>query len=104
MLIADGIQTAARRTPGKLALTDGARQLTFRQLAERIDRVANLAHAGFGIAKGARAAILAPNCLEYLELVCGLSSAGLAVATIGPAAPATEIRFICEDSAAEILF
>ncbi len=104
LLIADGVRTAAARTPGKVAVTDGARQLTFGRLAERIDCVSNLAHAGFGLPKSARAAILAPNCLEYLELVCGLSSAGLAVATIGPAAPAAEIRFICEDSAAEILF
>jgi long-chain acyl-CoA synthetase len=45
-----------------------------------------------------------PNRLEYLELVCGLSSAGVAVCTIGPAASAPEVRFICEDSSAQVLF
>jgi long-chain acyl-CoA synthetase len=102
--IADGPLAAARRTPGKTAIIEGDRRLTFAALADRIHRVANLAHAGLGLLHGERVALLSPNRLEYLELVCGLSSAGLAVATIGPAASAPEIRFICEDSGARILF
>ena len=39
-----------------------------------------------------------------MEIVCGLSSAGVPVATIGPAAPPAEIRFVCEDSRARVLF
>ncbi|MCC7425684.1 MAG: AMP-binding protein [Alphaproteobacteria bacterium] len=104
ILIADGPRAAAARTPDKLAIKEGERQLTFRQLAERIDRIANLAHSGLGLRHGERVAILLPNRLEYLELVCGLSSAGLAAATIGPAASGPEIRFICEDSGARVMF
>ncbi len=102
--IADGPLAAARRTPEKIALIEGARQLSYRALAARIHRVATLAHAGFGLRHGERVALLSSNRLEYPELVCGLSAAGLAVATIGPAAAGPEIRFICEDSAARVLF
>ncbi|HYF18000.1 MAG TPA: AMP-binding protein [Ramlibacter sp.] len=104
MLIADGIRAAAARAPRKVAVTEGRRRLTYAALVERIDRVANVAHAGLGLRHGERAAVLMPNRLEYLELVCGLSSAGVAVATIGPAAAPAEIRFICEDSGARVLF
>jgi long-chain acyl-CoA synthetase len=104
MLIADGIRAAAARTPEKIAIVEGERRLTYRTLVERIDRVSNLAHAGLGLRHGDFASILSPNRLEYMELVCGLSSAGLAVSTIGPAASPAEIKFICEDSRARVLF
>ncbi len=104
ILIADGIRAAARRTPQKIAITESGRSLTYRTLIERIDRVSNLAHSGLGLRHGERAAILAPNRLEYIELVCGLSSAGIAAATIGPASSLPEIRFLCEDAGARVLF
>ena len=103
ILIADGIRSAAFRTPEKIAITEGARRLSYRQLVERIDRVSHLA-AGWGLGRGDHAAIQCRNRLEYLELVAGLSSAGVACATVGPAAPGPELRFICEDSRARVLF
>ncbi len=105
MLIADGLRAAAARTPDKLALQEEtSRALSFRALVGRIDRVSNLASGGLGLRHGDRAAILAANRLEYLEVVAGLSAAGVAVASIGPTAAAAEIRFICEDSGARVLF
>ena len=104
MIVADGIRAAAGRTPSKTAIIAGERRLTFAALIERIDRLANLAHDGLGLRHGDRAAILSPNCLEYMEIIAGLSSAGVATAAIGPAASEPEIRFICEDSAARVLF
>jgi long-chain acyl-CoA synthetase len=103
ILISDGIRAAAARTPCKTAIIQGERQLTYRQLIERIDRVANLA-MGLGLRNGERVAIQCRNRLEYLELVCGLSLAGVACATVGPAAAGPELRFICEDAGARVLF
>ncbi len=102
--ISDGIFASASRTPRKVAIREGERSLTYAQLAERIVRLANVVHGRFGLAHGDRAAVFMPNRIEYLEIVCGLSSAGLAACTIGPTASAQEIRFICEDSSARILF
>ena len=104
ILISDGIRSAAARTPDKVAIIEGARRLTYSAITQRIDRVSNFAHGGLALRHGDRAAVLLPNRIEYMELVCGLSSAGVAVATIGPAAPPPEIRFILEDSAARVLF
>ncbi len=104
ILISDGIRAAGARTPDKIAIKESGRSLSFRALVERIDRVSNLAHAGFGLRHGDYAAIHLPNRLEYMELVCGLSSAGVACAQIGPAAAGPEIAFICEDSRARVLF
>ena len=74
--ISDGVFASASRTPDKMAVREGERSLTYAKLAERVLRVANMAHGGFGLELGARAAVLMPNRLEYLEIVCGLSSAG----------------------------
>lgn len=104
ILIADGIRAAAARTPGKIAIVESGRSLTFGALVERIDRVSNLAHGGLGLRHADFAAVLLPNRLEYMEIVCGLSSAGVSVATIGPAAPPAEIRFVCDDARARVLF
>lgn len=104
ILIADGIRSAAARTPRKIAVIETGRRLEYAALVARIDRVANLACAGLGLRKGDRAAVFLPNRLEYLELVCGLSSAGVAVSTIGPAAAVPEARFILEDGAIRVLF
>ncbi|MEN9774042.1 MAG: hypothetical protein RL322_1112 [Pseudomonadota bacterium] len=103
ILIADGIRAAAFRTPKKIAITEGERALSYRTLVERIDRVSNLA-VGLGLQQGHKVAIQCRNRIEYLEIVAGMSSVGVAVATIGPAAPGPEIRFICEDAQARVLF
>ena len=104
ILIADGIRASSLRTPHKTAITESSRSLTYRQLIDRIDRVSNQAHAGWGLRHGDRAALMMRNRLEYMELVCGLSSAGVAVATIGPASAMPEVRFLCEDAGARVLF
>jgi acyl-CoA synthetase (AMP-forming)/AMP-acid ligase II len=104
MLISDGIRASAGRTPDKVAMREGARELRYAALVERIARVANLVHAGLGLRHGERAAVFSANCLEYMEIVCGMAEAGVAAATIGPAAAGPEIRFICEDSGARVMF
>ena len=104
ILISDGIRASARRTPHKVAITEGLRTLTYQQLIHRIDRVSNLAHFGLKLRHGDRVALFMKNRLEYMELVCGLSSAGIAVATIGPNSSVPEVKFLCEDSGARILF
>jgi len=104
MTMAGGIRSCALRDPGKVALICGDRQLTYRQLVDRIDRVAMLALHGFGLAKGDRAAIVAGNCLEYIEVVDGLSEAGIAAATPNPRQTPAELGFILNDCGARVAF
>ena len=47
---------------------------------------------------------MASNCLEFVELALGLASAGVAPAMVNPRSTAAELAFICNDSAARVLF
>lgn len=102
MTMASGIRSCALRDPNKVALICGNRRLTYRQLVERIDRVATLINSHFGLNKGDRAAIVAGNCLEYIEIVDGLSEAGVAAATPNPRQTPAEIGFILNDCGARV--
>jgi long-chain acyl-CoA synthetase len=102
--IADGIRTSAAATPDKIALVEGERQLRYRDFVSRMDRVANGVLHDVGLTPGDHAAVLAPNCIEYLEIVCGLASAGLATATINGRSSVREIALIANDAAARVLF
>ena len=102
--VADGIASAAGRAPGKVALRCGEATLTYRDLVDRIDRVATGAHAGLGLRQGEHAAIFSPNRIEYPEIVAGLGAAGLATATISGRASSEEVGFICADAEARVLF
>jgi long-chain acyl-CoA synthetase len=102
--IASGVRAAAARTPGKIALRDGERTLTYAALYDRIQRVTGAVRDGLGLKRGDNVAILAPNCLEFVEIVFGASSAGVAVATLNPRLVAREMAFICDDCGAKALF
>jgi long-chain acyl-CoA synthetase len=103
MTMASGIRMNVARAPGKTALICGERHLTYAQLIDRIDRVASLALA-LGLQKGDRAAIVATNCLEYIEIVDGLAEAGIAVATPNPKQTAAELGYILNDCGARVVF
>lgn len=104
MTVAAGPKMAARITPDKAALIEGARSLTFAALSDRIDRITTLSAAEFGLRAGDRAAIVAGNCLEYIEIVSGMSEAGVPMATISPRLGPEEIAYICNDSGARVVF
>ncbi len=102
--MAAGIKTTMARHPGKIALTCGARSLNFAQLVERIEKVSALAIEGLGLRHGDRAAIVAGNCLEFIEIVDGLSEAGVIVATPNPRQTTAELGFILNDCGARVAF
>jgi long-chain acyl-CoA synthetase len=103
-VFADGIRSAAARSPRKTALVVGGQTMTFAALASRIDRFSHVIHIGLAIAPGRRIGIIAANRIEYVEVVCGASAAGVAVTTIGPTASANEIAFIAEDADLDGIF
>lgn len=92
------------RAPKKTALSLGESRLTYQQLVERIDRVATLARDGLNLRPGDHAALMAPNCLEFVEIVCGLASAGVPPAMINPRLTSGEVAYIANDSGARVLF
>ena len=102
--IASGIVAGALIHPDKTALSFEERNLTFAQLTTRIQQVAALARWDLGLQPGDCAAIYAPNCLPYIELVAGLSRAGIMVATPTHRSAPQELNQILANCQAKVVF
>jgi acyl-CoA synthetase (AMP-forming)/AMP-acid ligase II len=103
LTVASGIRSAARREPGKTAVICGDERRTYTELIAQIHRVANGVRA-LGLQAGQTATIVAPNCIEYIEVVVGVSEVGAATATPNPKLTPRELADICNDAQAQILF
>jgi len=102
LLLSDGLHAAAARCPGKPALRCDGTTYSYGQLAARVRRVCGAA-GRLGLRHGDRAAIFAPNCIEYPEIVVGLADAGVIVTTLNARATAHEIAAACDDCGARVL-
>ncbi len=99
----DAVRRTADRLPEKVALVDGERRLTFRELIRQAESlVAGLER--LGLAKGSVAAVYVPNGIELFILFYALQRMGIAVAWINPSYRETEARFILENSGARAVF
>jgi long-chain acyl-CoA synthetase len=76
MTLDEIVRRNALRFPQRPALVMGERACNWRDLDERINRLANALH-GAGLTVGQRVAVLLPNCPEYFEVYFGCSRAGL---------------------------
>ena len=76
MLLRDILISNAHRYPKKLALVDGTNRMTWKELNERVNKVAN-ALLGLGMRKGDRVAIIAENCHQYAEVLFASAKTGL---------------------------
>jgi long-chain acyl-CoA synthetase len=101
--LADGVHAAAQRAPAAIAIATAQRELSFAALDERARRVTAGAIADLRLRAGDRVALLAPNCAEYPELMCGLADAGAIVATLNPRGNAAETAAACADCGAHVL-
>ena len=102
LTVGSGIRAAATRVPGKPAILCEGRQRTYGQLVEAMNRLAN-AVISLGLQPGQNAALIAPNTLEYIEIVAGISDTGAAVATPNPKLSPRELADICNDAQARIV-
>jgi long-chain acyl-CoA synthetase len=104
LLISTGVRGSALRTPDKIALTVRDQAIAYAALVERFNRIAHLAMAELGLVRRDHVALMLPNGIDFLALVCGLSDVGIISAIVNPQAPPREIAYICNDSQARILF
>lgn len=100
--LADGMRAVALREPGRPAMRCGDHEFTYGELRDRAARVSAAARAA-GIKVGDRVALLAPNCVEYPEIMCGLSDVGAIVATLNPRSAPAEVAAACADCAPVML-
>jgi acyl-CoA synthetase (AMP-forming)/AMP-acid ligase II len=95
LTVAEVVATQARLQPHKVGARDSRRALSYRQWDERASRLAN-ALLGLGLASGDRVAILAYNCVEWLEIYVGLARAGLVAVPINFRLVGPEIQYIVQ--------
>jgi long-chain acyl-CoA synthetase len=88
---------AARFYPERTALASGGTRSTFRELHDRVGRIAAaLSRHGFGI--GDRLAILLPNEPEYIELVYACSWLGVIAVPLNARFSAVEVDRVLADA------
>ena len=93
LTVADAVAAHARLQPHKVGARDSRRALSFAQWHERASRLANGLLA-LGLVKGDRVALLAYNCVEWMELYVALARAGLVAVPINFRLTAPEIAYI----------
>ncbi len=100
--VAQSLSRQARSMPDRIAVADLERALSFRQWNERCCRLAN-ALCGIGLGKGDRLAVLAFNCVEWMEIYGAAAKAGIVVVPVNFRLLADEIRYLVDDSGAKAL-
>ncbi|HET8674693.1 MAG TPA: fatty acid--CoA ligase [Blastocatellia bacterium] len=94
---------AASQYGGKVGIVDGDVRLTYREFAQRADRLSN-ALAGMGVARGERVAWLGYNSHELLEAYYGVVQMGAVLLPLNIRLTPQEIAFILNDSEAVAIF
>ena len=96
--LADGIRSAMYRNPGKIALQEGKRSCDYHSLVDRIDRVSQAIVSDSDLVPGSHAAILAGNCIEFVEVIAGAAQVGVPMATVNPRLSGAEVAQICDNA------
>src|SRR6516162_2719121 len=92
--VGEVLRTHARLFPDRVGARDLERTMTFRQWNARSCRLAN-ALLGLGLGKGNRVAVLAYNCVEWLEIYA--ATAGLVTVPVNFRLVGSEIAYIVEN-------
>lgn len=95
-LLPDGIVRTARRHPHRPAIRMGGEELSYLELDEQSNRIANLLIER-GVRHGDRVGLYAHKSLELFAALFGIMKAGAAYVPINPDAPAAYVRHILQD-------
>src|SRR6266478_5297766 len=92
----------ARRLPRQPAVTDDRSALNYRELTERIARLAGGLRAR-GLVPGDRVLLCLENCGEFFELMFGCWAAGLCAVPTNARLHPREVEYIAANSGARLL-
>jgi amino acid adenylation domain-containing protein len=92
----------AAYTPDAVAVTFGAEHLSYRELNERANRLAHFLRA-HGVGRASRAGVSVERSINLIVGLLGVLKAGAAYVPIEPDYPRERLRFILEDSRAQVL-
>ncbi|GAA0691130.1 long-chain fatty acid--CoA ligase [Streptomyces malaysiensis subsp. malaysiensis] len=94
---------SARRLPGKAAVIEGERSMTYREVDEAANRVARLL-LDKGLRPGDRVALTCPNVLEFPAVYFGILKAGAVVVPLNTMLKRGEVAYHLRDSGARAYF
>lgn len=98
----DWLARRASLTPDRVALVDTLRQdrsITYRAWNAQANRTATFLRAALGVRPGDRVAMLALNCVEYLDLWFALGKLGAVLQNLNWRLTAAELQGIVQDAA-----
>jgi len=100
MLVDDFLTDSARRMPGKVALACDGTRLTYREIDELANKMAN-ALIDAGVQRGDRVAVYLDNCVETVISIFGILKAGAVFLVINRTAKAEKLKFILNNCRAK---
>lgn len=102
-LIAEAIGRVAQSDPERIALVEPNAALSYRQLDQRMDRIAAALQQG-GLAPRSAIALCANASIEAACVFLGALRAGIAVAPLAPGSTAASLERMVQDVDAQLLF
>ncbi len=93
----------ARLEPGKRALYDGVRSLTYGELDAQVQALA-LALVRAGVARGEVVCAYLPNCIDYVVVVLAVARSGAIFSPINPRYKAFEVKAILAQARPRVVF
>ena len=106
MYIGDWLARREMLTPDKVALVDtlhASQNITYRQWNRSANRTANFLHERLGVTKGDRVAVLAMNCVEYLDVWFALDKIGAVLQNLNWRLTPSELTQLILDAAPKAL-
>jgi acyl-CoA synthetase (AMP-forming)/AMP-acid ligase II len=94
---ADLFELAVDKVPDRLALVDARREVTYRELDERSTRLAHTL-AGRGVKAGDHVAILATNCIEWVEALFAIYKIRATAVNVNFRYVEEELRYLFDNS------
>src|ERR1700743_3478587 len=97
------MRAAAQATPGKLALSDSQRSVTWGELDERLNRIARALIAR-GVRPGDKVAVLGVNSVSYVEVMLATIRAGACTVPLSTYVTAQTRAVMVKDSESRLVF
>jgi len=98
MILGELLSRNARRYPEKTALVCGDTRLSFRQLNDRVNRLAN-GLMSLGLRKGDRVVIIADTSPQHMEVSFATLKCGMVVASLNPRLPTRDLLHLMNNAA-----
>lgn len=96
------VREQAERRPDAVALVSAQGRFSFRDLAQRADRVAGALHES-GVRRGDRVGMLMGNRVEWLDVCLGAGALGAVTVPLSTWSTRRELGFLLQDAALSVL-